>query len=362
MLKLEVVQAAVAPGAVAAVEARVGSVWRAGCGWFGQLGTGEAVAGSTLYDLASLTKPMVACVLARLVQRRLVAPGEPLSELLPATLGTPSGPLPLELFACHRAGLCAHLDLSPTQASPLPARARCISALEQAALARRPECPGFAPSGGFAPLYSDLGFILLGAALEARMGEPLDALVRREVTVPLGLEIDSARGWGRRLGESRFVQRVAPTEELAHRGGLIRGEVHDDNAHSLAGLGAAGHAGLFGTAEAVARFGVAMLGSVDGWLSESARGLLLRRRPGGPMRLGFDGLSGAHSSAGNGFHASTFGHLGFTGTSFWCDPRARCAVALLTNRVFPSRENVRIRAARPAVHSQLRALALEGVI
>lgn len=369
------------------MEVRKGRAWQAGCGWFGQLGTGEPVERSTLYDLASLTKPAVACTLVRLARAGSVGLDEPLSDLLPAVRGTPSAPLPLHLFASHRAGLCAHIELGPAAAlslplaghcpgaetapepsrpsagaAPTPTRARTVrlASLRQAASARRPDCSGAAPAEGFAPLYSDLGFVLLGASLEARTGEPLDALVRREVATPLGLELDSARGWHERVGLRRFEREAAPTERLAHRGGLLRGQVHDDNAYALAGLGVAGHAGLFGTAEAVARFGAAVLGAQHDWLPEQALELLLRPRPGGPMRLGFDGLSGANSSAGAGFPPSTFGHLGFTGTSFWCDPKAHCSVALLTNRVFPTRHNVRIRDARRLVHSQLRTLALSG--
>lgn len=84
---------------------------------------------------------------------------------------------------------------------------------------------------------------------------------------------------------------------------------------------------------------------------------MLERRPGGSLRLGLDGVSGAGSAAGSLVSENTFGHLGFTGTSFWCDPELGLAICLLTNRVYPSRQNLAIRAARPRVHDGLVRLA-----
>jgi CubicO group peptidase (beta-lactamase class C family) len=80
---------------------------------------------------------------------------------------------------------------------------------------------------------------------------------------------------------------------------------------------------------------------------------LLRDRPGGSLRAGFDAKSPTSSAAGDLCGPRTFGHLGFTGTSLWCDPAAGIVSVLLTNRVHPTRENPRIRAARPLVHDAL---------
>lgn len=148
------------------------------------------------------------------------------------------------------------------------------------------------------------------------------------------------------------VALVAPTEDDPWRGRMLQGEVHDENACALGGV--AGHAGLFGTAAAVA----AMTGLwLDGYLGK--RGLLspeLVRRfasrqgtPGSSWGLGWDTPS-APSSSGKYFSPQAFGHLGFTGTSVWIDPMCELEVVLLSNRVHPTRQNIAIQTFRPLLH------------
>jgi CubicO group peptidase (beta-lactamase class C family) len=162
-----------------------------------------------------------------------------------------------------------------------------------------------------------------------------------------------------------FVTRVRPTEVVAWRGGAVAGSVHDENAWALTGTGGSGHAGMFGTIDAVLAFGCAVFDAIErgeGPLVPDRRadlGWLVRARPGGTLRAGFDAKSETGSSAGERAGPRTFGHLGFTGTSVWIDPDAEAVVAILTNRVYPSRENVAIRAARPVVHDALFALAAQ---
>jgi CubicO group peptidase (beta-lactamase class C family) len=318
------------------------------------------VAVDTIYDLASLTKPLVATLAARLARAGALDWQAPLGSKLEAARGTNSESVSLALLGSHRAGLVAHLRLgSYVEGPPLDAApwlARCADA-------RRSECEGPVPEAGFPPLYSDLGYILLGRVLSDLAGLPLDELVEREVFGELGglaPEIGSARRLAARLGEG-FLERVAATEVVAARGGELRGVVHDENAWELAGRGLAGHAGAFGTARAVLRFGAAMLdalaGRREGWLTSSQADELVRERPGGPLRLGFDGKAKSGSSAGPRFGERAFGHLGFTGTSLWCDPDQNIVVVLLTNRVSPSRDNIIIRSVRPDVHGELLGLA-----
>lgn len=306
----------------------------------------------TIFDLASVSKPLVACTAARLARRGVLDLGAPLAELLPEARQTPSAGVPLELFLAHRAGLEAHRTLfAPLLAGRMIERRR---ALVEAAQARRAECRGAPPLDGFPPLYSDLGYLLVGAALEAAAGEPLDELIAREVTAPLSLQLGSVRQLRRR--SPSFARDVAPTEVVWWRGGCVRGFVHDENAWALAGHGACGHAGLFGTVGDVLGFGQALLQALadrSAWLPREALWPLVKPRPGGTLRAGFDGKSTGASSAGALSSPETFGHLGFTGTSLWCDPEAGVACALLTNRVHPTRENPRIRAARPVVHDAL---------
>jgi serine-type D-Ala-D-Ala carboxypeptidase len=175
------------------------------------------------------------------------------------------------------------------------------------------------------------------------------------VCAPLGLDVGSARLL--KMRHADFAARCMPTETVPFRGGEVRGVVHDENAWALSGHGLSGHAGLFGTAASVARFGCALLdawhGRSEGWLEAADLRPLLRGRPGGTLLAGFDGKSADQSSAGSLAGPRSFGHLGFTGTSLWCDPDADRALVLLTNRVCPTRNNPRIRAARPVVNDAL---------
>jgi CubicO group peptidase (beta-lactamase class C family) len=322
----------------------------------GALPNGREAGPHTVFDLASVSKPVVACTVARLVAGGVLSLDAPLGGLLPEARGTASAELPLELFLAHRAGLDGHRALfAPLFAGRAVQRSR---ALRTAAAARRVECGGVPSAAGFAPVYSDLGYLLVGAALEAATSLPLDELVRREVAEPLGLGLGSARQL--RARSASFFRDVAPTEVVRARGGTVRGCVHDENAWALSGHATSGHAGLFGTVSDVLGFGQELLRALAGrssWLDREHLWRLVEPRPGGTLRAGFDGKSAEGSSAGAGCSTESFGHLGFTGTSLWCDPKAGTACALLTNRVYPTRENPRIRAARPAVHDALFAAA-----
>jgi len=308
------------------------------------------------FDLASITKSFVAVTVARLVQKGRLGFETPLHDLLPEARRSATGPQSLLSLLAHRAGLEAHRALFAPLLAGLPFD-RAV-AIREALESRRPECAGPTPLGGYVPVYSDLGFALVGLALERSEQLPLDEIVEREVCSPLALEVGSARIL--RATGTNFPERCMPTETVAFRGGEVRGIVHDENAWALSGHGLSGHAGLFGTAMSVARFGAALLEAQRGqstWLEEKALGPLLEERAGGTLRAGFDGKSADQSSAGTLAGPRTFGHLGFTGTSFWCDPEANRVLVLLTNRVCPSRNNLRIRAARPAVNDALYGFA-----
>jgi serine-type D-Ala-D-Ala carboxypeptidase len=341
----------------AAPAAAVGVAYRQPAGAFGvaigHAGRGGSAA-TAVFDLASVTKPFIATAAARLARRGALDLEAPLADYLRELADTPAGPVPLVLLLAHRAGLEAHRPLfAPLREARAFVRAR---ALRTAAEARRTDAPGAPPSQGFAPLYSDLGYVLVGAALERAEGTPLDEIVEAEVARPLGLDARSARLWLRSTPD--FLQRVLPTESVTFRG-PIRGAVHDENAWALSGHGLSGHAGLFGTVSAVVGFGLAVLdalaGRTDSWLRASDVAPLVARRPLGSLRAGFDGKSEPSSAAGERASPETFGHLGFTGTSLWCDPSAERVTVLLTNRVHPTRDNQRIRVVRPRIHDALHA-------
>ncbi len=359
---------------VAAVSARIvaeGVAPNAAAGWAARRADGQwelSAGGETdaFFDLASLTKPLTAMAIARSRHGARALRGLELGQILAAARGTPSEHATLELLLAHRAGLEANLPLF----RPLldGGAVALDEALNEAARARRSDAVGAIPPSGFAPVYSDLSYILAGEALvhERGVADVGDALAEL-VVAPLGLteSLGSARSL-EALGDAvRFEERVVPTEVVPWRGGEVRGRVHDENAFALRGAGACGHAGMFGTVSAVLSFGVAALDAI-------ARGRgplaiegpdddlewLVRPRAGGTLRAGFDGKSeGGGSTAGELAGPRTFGHLGFTGTSLWIDPDAEAVVVLLTNRVHPTRDNGAIRAARPRAHDALFALA-----
>jgi CubicO group peptidase (beta-lactamase class C family) len=365
---------------VAARVVREGAAPMAAAGWARALGVNVSVgttgahvrdAGgslSTFFDLASVTKPMTAVAVAWAG----IDPASPLGQWVPELRGTASEHASLELLLSHRAGLEAHRTLwAPllTAATPAsleallePAKNGTIDvlvALREAANARRPDAVGRPEGEGFAPLYSDLGYLLAGTALARAVGaRDAGEAIARIVLEPLGLR--DRVGTIRDLRERGITGPFAPTETVAWRGGPVVGAVHDENAWAVSGLGGSGHAGLFGTIDGVLTFGIAVLQD----LARDPRRLawLVRERPGGTLRAGFDGKSlpdaQPPSSAGTRMGPRSFGHLGFTGTSVWIDPDARVVVSLLTNRVCPTRDHLAIRAARPWAHDALFDAAL----
>ncbi|NUP04549.1 MAG: beta-lactamase family protein [Polyangiaceae bacterium] len=346
------------PGAVVAASRRIGpeTVVR-GVGAAGNLtydATSAVVTPSTWFDLASVTKPFVAVTLARLQRRGVIDRSERLGDVVASLQATPAARMTLDLLAAHRSGLEAHQRLFAPLEQGLPFSAP--DALVAAASALRPECSGTAPEEGFPPVYSDMGYLLLGKALEARCGRRLDAIVHDEVLAPLGIALHAGSAHQLRAIDAAFDAHVAPTEVVPFRGGLVRGIVHDENAFAFVGDGLAGHAGLFGDAGAVLAFGEAILDALaerSDWLAPADLEPVLRRRPGGTHRAGFDGRGGETPSSGSRLGAETFGHLGFTGTSLWIDPEQAFVGVLLTNRVHPTREHIAIRAARPAAYDAM---------
>jgi beta-N-acetylhexosaminidase len=312
-----------------------------------------AVIGNTIYDVASLTKPIVTTTaIMLLVQRGQLDLNTPVEAVLPEwTAAAQSDDNPrwreratVRMLLLHNSGLPAHRDFFQETTGRHAVVARAMAE----PLAREP---------GVKIEYSDLGFMLLGEMVERLTGRPLDLFAKKEIFDPLGM-CDSLFNPPRSLRT-----RIAPTEDdFAYRKRLLRGEVADENAWAMGGV--AGHAGLFSTAGDIAVFAQMLLnGGIYTHRRLLARSTIAefsaRQVIGDTTRaLGWD-VPAPPSMAGRFFSQRSFGHLGFTGTSLWIDPARDLFIIFLTNRIHPSRTNDKIRQVRPALHDcVLRCLGL----
>lgn len=301
------------------------------------------VKSDTIYDVASLTKPIVTTTaIMLLVAENQIDLDAPISRYLPESR---SGANPdwlhtitVRQLLLHNSGLPAHRDFFKNAETPIELRKLLYS-------------EPLASAPGTKIEYSDLGFIILGDIVERLTGMSLDRYARENIFDPLGMD-DSYFNPPRSLRV-----RIAPAQnDTAYRKRQLHGEVDDSNAFALGGI--AGHAGLFGTAGDIAKFAQMMLnGGIYAQNRILPRAIIAqfteRIAVGDSARaLGWDVPTG-DSSSGHYFSPQTYGHNGFTGTSIWIDPQKGLFVILLTNRVNPSAANDKIRSVRPALHDAI---------
>ena len=209
---------------------------------------------------------------------------------------------------------------------------------------------------GKTAVYSDLGFMLLGNAIEAMTSVSLDRFCQERIFKPLGMRstsfVDLSLIRTRRLVP--VTEMIAPTENCPWRKKILCGEVHDDNAYAMGGV--TGHSGIFSSARdlniLVSKLRDCYQGR-DSFLPEAlVREAFTRDRtiPYSTRTLGWDTPAPRDSQAGNRFSKTTVGHLGFTGTSIWLDLERNVHVILLSNRVHPRRDNDKIKDFRPILH------------
>ena len=295
---------------------------------------GPPVNAETRFDLASLSKVVgtLPAVLA-LVAAGEVSLDDPVRRFFSNAgwFQTPSlGDVSIRQLLTHTSGLPAWRPLYAEAGTRLSALGNLL------------QTSRVHPAGEV--VYSDLGFMLLGALVERVSRLRLEVFTQTHVFGPLGM---TATAYGVPAGAS-----VAATEDCGWRGRLLEGEVHDENAFVFDGI--AGHAGLFGTAFDLARYAQAWL-RVD---APFAAPKLLREatlehaRDAAGVRRGWGWqLEGEGSSAGHYASPSAYGHTGFTGTSLWLEPGKNRFAVLLTNRVHPSRTcGQTIHALRVAFH------------
>jgi CubicO group peptidase (beta-lactamase class C family) len=329
------------PGASCEAGTSQGVVWSAAAGAVSYEADAPRVTADTVYDLASLTKPIASATVAmRLVQDGRLDLESAVTRVEPAWRGADRAQATVADLLEHAGGLTAWLPLWEAHRG----REAVVAAAAEAPLDCRPRERS---------LYSDLGFIVVGALLERVGGEGLDRLFARAWRGPA-----SAPLVFRPPADMRT--RAAPTRFSDARERLLQGEVDDDNAWAMGGV--AGHAGLFGTAGAVGAFARGVLRALQGDPA-AERALVscdvLRRFlqpsavPASSRALGWD-LMRPTSSCGGRMSSAAFGHTGFTGTSLWTDPVRDLYAVLLTNRVHPAAgPNEPMQEVRRAFHDAL---------
>jgi CubicO group peptidase (beta-lactamase class C family) len=287
----------------------------------------------TIYDLASLTKPLVTGLLcARLVESGEINLDDSIARHLPEFLRNDKRDITIRHLVSHSSGLPAWRPLYLLSESP----ERALEAIAGEDLMRKP---------GEKVVYSDLGFIALGFLLQRLAGVGLPQLAQKEIFEPLRLETtffnptaayrtgiaacETGNAYERDMCERDFPDR----SYSAWRSELIWGEVHDGNAHFLGG--AAGHAGLFSNAEETLRLANQFLGNHSKLLSDATCRLFCQNLTEGlneARSFAWQLAVTKDSTAGPSLPGTAFGHTGFTGTSCWIDSQTERVFILLTNR------------------------------
>jgi CubicO group peptidase (beta-lactamase class C family) len=289
----------------------------------------------SVFDLASVTKIVATTSMAMILyELGLLDLDMPAVALVPEfAADNPRNPeVSIRMLLAHSSGLPAYEKLF------LEAQTR--EELLAAAFATQ-----LTADPGTRTEYSDIGFIILGIALERLAEEPLDSFCRREVFGPLGMLHTAFHP------PAAWRDSIPPTvDDRTFRHRIVQGEVQDENASVMGGVAA--HAGLFATASDLATFAHAMLQGGRPILRPETLAVFTRRESGPPgttRALGWDTPS-SPSQSGKHFSARSFGHLGYTGTSLWIDPDRQLSVTLLSNRTWPDDTNQAIKQLRPRFH------------
>ncbi len=314
----------------------------------------EPMALDTIFDLASLTKVIATTpAVMQLVEQGKVRLNDPVAKYLPAFAENGKEDITVRQLLTHYSGLPPDLDLKTPWAGKETAYRMAFAAMLQ-------DPPGSRFS------YSDINFIVLGALVERVSGETLDEYCARHIFAPL------------KMAHTRFLPpvswraKIAPTQydENDH---MLRGVVHDPTARRMGGV--AGQAGLFSTADDLAKFARTLLDGGGVILSaESVKKMTQPEQPpSAPVLRGFgwDIDSPFSSNRGDLLPIGGYGHTGFTGTSLWIDPPTQTYIILLTNAVHPrgkgsavalrSKVATAIGAALPLTASEKEALHWESI-
>jgi CubicO group peptidase (beta-lactamase class C family) len=326
------------PGAVVVVGHNERVVFRRAYGSRSLVPTQEPMTANTIFDMASLTKPlMTALAVMQFYQKGKIGIDEPVAKYLPEFAANGKGNITIRELLTHYSGLPPDISL----AEPWEGRGEAY----KLAYASVPAGP---PGVKF--VYSDINFIVLGALVERLSGLPLEIYTQRYIIQPLALKHT------RYLPLESWIPLIAPTEYehgLSASGiknqptgpgdVVLRGVVHDPTSRRMGGV--AGHAGLFSSADDVAIYAQSLLDRLAGKPSRvplsraTLRKMVSPEQPAGGKAVrgfGWDIDSPYSSNRGKIFPVGSFGHTGFTGTSLWIDPKSDTYVIVLTNAVHPN--------------------------
>lgn len=327
------------PGAALAVSHRGELVaWKA-FGSFTYDASSPPVSPNTPFDLASLTKVLATTPMAMaLYERGQLDLDAPVVELLPL-FDNPQDPLrrlvTVGMLLAHSSGLPGYVKFYQQARTRDELIALAMQVPLEAAPMTRAE-------------YSDIGFLLLGLVLEKLAGEPLDSFCAREIVGPYGMSTACF------IPPEALRAKIPPTlDDRDCRRRVVQGEVNDENASVMGGVG--GHAGLFASVFDVAIFAHRLLCCPQPVFRPETIALFTERQqlpPGASRALGWDTPS-QPSQSGRHFSPRAFGHLGYTGTSLWCDPERQLSVSLLTNRTWPDGGTQAIKQVRPLLHDAI---------
>ncbi|HYN14680.1 MAG TPA: serine hydrolase [Terriglobales bacterium] len=297
----------------------------------------EPMTPDTIFDLASLTKPFTATCVMRLVERGQVRLNDPVARYIPEFARNGKQEITVRQLLTHFSGLPADLELKPSWSG-------YAHALQLAYDAQ----PAIPPGSGF--LYSDVNSIVLGELVARVSGMTLDKYATEYIFRPLKMETT------RFNPPAEWRPRIAPTAHDEH-GVMLRGVVDDPTARRMGGV--AGHAGLFSTADDLARFAQALLDRDGSLLSSvSIEKMTTPQQPATSTvlrGLGWDIDSPLSTNRGELLPVGSFGHSGFTGTSIWIDPVTQTYIILLSNAIHPSGTNTEIVSLRTRVANAVAA-------
>ncbi len=317
------------PGAQVVVVQNGNIIYSGGYGHYTYDISSPSVDNKTIYDIASLTKVLAAVpVTMKLISQKKISLDHSVQQFYPQFTGNGKEEITIRHLLTHSSGLPGYYQFFLDD--QIHTKEDVLNYILNVELNATP---------GTHFEYSDLGFILLTSIIEKVSGLTLDRLVQSWFFDPL--EMKSTRY----LPPADWKIKITPTElDTIYRNRLIHGEVHDENTHLMGGV--SGHAGLFSTAEDIAKYAQML---VDGGLWKGKRFFresqvqeftTVQNIPeDSDMALGWDTPSQSGKSiAGDHFTKGSFGHLGFTGTSLWINPDEGIIIVLLTNRVHPSRK------------------------